>query len=151
VAMSDEDEGEDEVNTQKKAPVKEVKKKKVAKEAKKKKVAKKVTKKKANKKKKGVSKVVVENIKKTVKNGKVKYETTGLFGVVRGNISFRAKKKPIETGPEEFCYLDHKKLGKIIAKKNFFPYINLNYIYISRSIKYFCRKKFSSLSKMMAL
>ena len=104
--MSDEDEGEDEVNTQKKAPVKEVKKKKVAKEAKKKKVAKKVTKKKANKKKKGVSKVVVENIKKTVKNGKVKYETTGLFGVARGNISFRAKKKPIETGLEEFCYLD---------------------------------------------
>lgn len=68
VAMSDEEEGEDEVNTQKKAPVKEAKKKKkVAKEAKKKKVTKKVTKKKANKKKKAV---VVENIKKTVKNGK---------------------------------------------------------------------------------
>ena len=65
----------------KKAPVKEVKKKKVAKEAKKKKVAKKVTKKKANKKKKGVSKVVIENIKKAVKNGKVKYDTTGLFSV----------------------------------------------------------------------
>jgi hypothetical protein len=89
--MSDEEEGEDEVNTQKKAPVKEAKKKKkVAKEAKKKKVTKKVTKKKANKKKKAV---VVENIKKTVKNGKVKYVTTGLFGVARGNISFRAKKK----------------------------------------------------------
>ena len=89
--MSDEEEGEDEVNTQKKAPVKEAKKKKkVAKEAKKKKVTKKVTKKKPDKKKKAV---VVENIKKTLKNGKVKYVTTGLFGVVRGNISFRAKKK----------------------------------------------------------
>ena len=100
----EEEEGEDEVNTPKKAPVKEAKKKKkVAKEAKKKKVTKKVTKKKANKKKKAV---VVENIKKTLKNGKVKYVTTGLFGVARGNISFRAKKKPVETGLEEFCYLD---------------------------------------------
>ena len=120
--MSDEEEGEDEVNTQKKAPVKEAKKKKkVAKEAKKKKVTKKVTKKKANKKKKAV---VVENIKKTVKNGKVKYVTTGLFGVARGNISFRAKKK-------KFLSLES------IRKKKKPPYITLNYIYISRSIKYF--------------
>ena len=70
--MSDEDEDQDEVNTQKKSPVKEAKKKKkVAKEAKKKKVAKKVTKKKANKKKKRVSKGVIEDIKRAVKDGKV--------------------------------------------------------------------------------
>ena len=112
--MSDEEEGEDEVNTQKKAPVKEAKKKKkVAKEAKKKKVTKKVTKKKANKKKKAV---VVENIKKTVKNGKVKYVTTGLFGVARGNISFRAKKKNSYLQNR----LEKNKIFFVKQKKKFF-------------------------------
>ena len=83
--MSDDDNGEDEVNTQKKAPVKEGRKKKASKEAKKKKVAKKIAKKKSNKKKDGISKKSIKNLKQAVKNGKVKYDvkydTTGLFSV----------------------------------------------------------------------
>ena len=114
--MSDEDEDQDEVNTQKKSPVKDVKKKKKgakeAKEAKeaKKKVTKKAAKKKANKKKKRVAKGVIEDIKRAVKDGKVcrigKYETAGLFGVTRGNVSLRAKKKPVETGLPTYLIID---------------------------------------------
>ena len=74
MALSDEDNGEDEVNTQKKAPVKEGRKKKASKEAKKKKVAKKIAKKKSNKKKDGISKKSIKNLKQAVKNGKVKYD-----------------------------------------------------------------------------
>ena len=48
----------------------------------------------------------IKNLKKTRKNVKVNYETRGLFGVARGNLSFlKTPVKPIQTG-EEFAYLD---------------------------------------------
>ena len=101
-----EDEGEDEVNT-KKTPVKakENKKKKKAEAKKTKKTAKKITKKeKPNKKKKKTvaPKSVIDDLKKNVKDGKVKLPfkikttTEGLFGVAKCRITFQAKKKDVE-------------------------------------------------------
>ena len=102
-----EDKGEDEVTAKKKVSIKEASKKKKTPKETKKKVTKKITKKKAPKKKKGpVVKGNIKNLKKTGKNVKVNYETRGLFGVARGNLSFlKTPVKPIQTG-EEFAYLD---------------------------------------------
>ena len=95
---------EDEVTTKKK--VSKEASKKTPKETKKK-VTKKIAKKKAPQKKKGLTvKGNIKNLKKTRKNVKVNYETRGLFGVARGNLSFlKTPVKPIQTG-EEFTYLD---------------------------------------------
>ena len=99
------DDGEDEVTTKKK--VSKEASKKTPKETKKK-VTKKIAKKKAPQKKKGLTvKGNIKNFKKTRKNVKVNYETRGLFGVARGNLSFlKNPVKPVKTRGEEFAYLD---------------------------------------------
>ena len=78
---------EDEVNTQKKKVTREASKKTPKKT--KKKVTKKITQKKGVQKKKDLTiKGNVKNTRQARKNVKVNYETGGLFGVARGNISF---------------------------------------------------------------
>ena len=99
------DDCEDEVTTKKK--VSKEASKKTPKETKKK-VTKKIAKKKATQKKKGLTvKGNIKNLKKTRKNVKVNYETRGLFGVARGNLSFlKNPVKPVKTRGEEFACLD---------------------------------------------